>query len=374
MTIVMRGSLAEALCDARAQRARARSAAAISRQAPLVRPEGSEDRMRRGSPTAPTSATATARCCWPRSKSRHGGRHSALAAAAGDSSGRTSRRPRCRNRLALARVRRGRRVGLADRRLRAARLRPSASSTACAAARQFETDDGDASLRADRRASANCSTLPPDAEVNWLSAEQSNSSLTVGDRADAEDVSPHLRRPASRSRDGPLSDGAGFANTPPLLGDVVRIEPDGTPHTLAIALGLSAIRATPGLDARPADARARQLGTGRGGNGGRSRSARGLRRRRRGDRPPAWRDARHAGATRPTIGAFAPETADRRRRRALGGRRPKSGSTKAFDAHRHAQQNWEREQDRERAEALLSDARRDCRSGPRSRQMRAPAR
>ena len=45
----------------------------------------------------------------------------------------------------------------------------------------------------------------PDAEVNWLAAEQSNSSLTIGDAADAEDLSPHIARRASRSRDGPLS-------------------------------------------------------------------------------------------------------------------------------------------------------------------------
>ena len=29
----------------------------------------------------------------------------------------------------------------------------------------------------------------------------------------------------------------GFSNAPPLLGDVVQVATDGTPHTLAVALG-----------------------------------------------------------------------------------------------------------------------------------------
>ena len=39
---------------------------------------------------------------------------------------------------------------------------------------------------------------------------------------------------------------AAFPNTPPLLGDFVRIAAGGTPHTLGVRSPLCAIRATPG--------------------------------------------------------------------------------------------------------------------------------
>ena len=47
---------------------------------------------------------------------------------------------------------------------------------------------------------------PADAQVMWLTAEQSNSSLIVDDAVMLKIFRSHLDRPASRSRDEPLSD------------------------------------------------------------------------------------------------------------------------------------------------------------------------
>ena len=78
---------------------------------------------------------------------------------------------------------------------------------------------------------------PAGADVNWLAAEQSNSSLTVGDVLMLKiyrRISPGIHPEAEMSR---YLTEQGFANAPPLLGDVIRIAPDGTPATLAVALG-----------------------------------------------------------------------------------------------------------------------------------------
>jgi maltose alpha-D-glucosyltransferase/alpha-amylase len=76
-----------------------------------------------------------------------------------------------------------------------------------------------------------------DAEVNWLTAEQSNSSLTVGGS-----VMLKIFRRISAGHHPETEMNAyltehGFSNAPPLLGDIVQIGRDGTPHTLAVALG-----------------------------------------------------------------------------------------------------------------------------------------
>ncbi|WP_116138902.1 maltose alpha-D-glucosyltransferase [Trinickia diaoshuihuensis] len=74
-------------------------------------------------------------------------------------------------------------------------------------------------------------------EIRWISAEQSNSSLIVGERA----VLKLVRRliggihpEAEMSRH--LTE-IGYANTAPLFGEVVRVDPQGTPHTLALLQG-----------------------------------------------------------------------------------------------------------------------------------------
>ncbi|MEO9190756.1 MAG: maltose alpha-D-glucosyltransferase, partial [Acetobacteraceae bacterium] len=78
-------------------------------------------------------------------------------------------------------------------------------------------------------------SLTADAEINWLSAEQSNSSLIVGDIAM---VKLFRRVVAGAHPEAEMSrylTERGFAYTPALLGEMVRVDADGTRHTLAVA-------------------------------------------------------------------------------------------------------------------------------------------
>jgi maltose alpha-D-glucosyltransferase / alpha-amylase len=136
--------------------------------------------------------------------------------------------------LALARVRRGRTVGL----LTDAFTLPGFTYAILALLRQratVPTPDGELRfLPTDRIDTLGLGDEP---EIRWLAAEQSNSSLVIGDEAvlklvrrvvagvhpEAE-MSRHLTR-------------LGYPNTAPLIGEVVRVANDGTPHTLAIVQG-----------------------------------------------------------------------------------------------------------------------------------------
>ena len=139
------------------------------------------------------------------------------------------------NRLALARVRRGRRLGL----LTDAFAIPDFAHRVLAAmkeSRSFRNPEGTINFR---------STEPgigilndgKDADVNWLTAEQSNSSLTVGDLV----MLKIFRRISAGQHPEAEMNGYltahGFLNAPHLLGDIVQVGLDGTPHTLAVALG-----------------------------------------------------------------------------------------------------------------------------------------
>jgi maltose alpha-D-glucosyltransferase/alpha-amylase len=140
--------------------------------------------------------------------------------------------------LALARVRRGRRVGfltdafatpLFDRALLAG-LRSEA--------RLKLTDGGELVFRP--TASLAAMDIPSDAEIEWPSAEQTNSTLIVGRKA----VVKLLRRltegvhpEAEMSR---FLTERGFEGAPPLLGDVVRTTADGALYTSAIVQGFVA--------------------------------------------------------------------------------------------------------------------------------------
>ncbi|MFZ1924120.1 MAG: maltose alpha-D-glucosyltransferase [Xanthobacteraceae bacterium] len=139
------------------------------------------------------------------------------------------------NRLALARVRRGRRPGL---------LTDAFSLPAFAhrfvdcliEGRSYEDDHGSLVFRSTDAGRAQLG-MAQDAEVNWLAAEQSNSSLTVGDVLMLKiyrRISPGIHPEAEMSR---FLTKQGFANSPPLFGDVIRIAADGTPATIAVALG-----------------------------------------------------------------------------------------------------------------------------------------
>ena len=76
-----------------------------------------------------------------------------------------------------------------------------------------------------------------DSEMIWLAAEQSNSSLTIGDSVMLKIFRRIVPGEHPESEMSRYLTAQGFANTPPLLGDIVRIGKDGTPHTLGIAVG-----------------------------------------------------------------------------------------------------------------------------------------
>jgi maltose alpha-D-glucosyltransferase/alpha-amylase len=78
-------------------------------------------------------------------------------------------------------------------------------------------------------------TVPEGVEMHWISAEQSNSSVIVGDIA----IIKMFRRVTDghhpEAEMGRHLTEQGFAHTPALLGEVVRVDPDGTRHALVIA-------------------------------------------------------------------------------------------------------------------------------------------
>ena len=79
--------------------------------------------------------------------------------------------------------------------------------------------------------------LPDDAPIRRLSAEQSNSSLIVGDTL----VMKVVRRvTAGVHPEGEITrflTERGFGNTAPLFGEIVRVDDDGTPNTVGLVQG-----------------------------------------------------------------------------------------------------------------------------------------
>jgi maltose alpha-D-glucosyltransferase/alpha-amylase len=139
------------------------------------------------------------------------------------------------NRLAVARVRRGRRTGL----LTDAFALPSFAHrfvTCLASGKEFACDNGVVRFQPTETGRGPLEAIL-DAEVNWLAAEQPNSLLTVGDVA----VLKIYRRIAAgehpEAEMGRYLTAEGFTHAPALLGDVVRVASDGTPFLLGIALG-----------------------------------------------------------------------------------------------------------------------------------------
>ncbi|MGZ5909496.1 MAG: maltose alpha-D-glucosyltransferase [Reyranella sp.] len=135
--------------------------------------------------------------------------------------------------LALARVRRGRRMGL----LTDAFSLPAFAHqmvASLAEGRRIDTPEGQIvfeptadKIEVLRRA--------PDAPVMWLTAEQSNSSLIVDDAVMLKifrRISTGEHPEAEMSR---YLTAHNFANSPALLGEVSRIDADGQRHALAVA-------------------------------------------------------------------------------------------------------------------------------------------
>ena len=139
------------------------------------------------------------------------------------------------NRLAVARVRRGRRTGL----LTDAFALPSFAHrfVAClASGKEFACDDGVVRFQPTETGRGPLEAIL-DAEVNWLAAEQSNSLLTVGDVAMLKIYRRISAGEHPEAEMGRYLTAEGFTHAPRLLGDVVRVASDGTRFILAIALG-----------------------------------------------------------------------------------------------------------------------------------------
>jgi maltose alpha-D-glucosyltransferase / alpha-amylase len=136
--------------------------------------------------------------------------------------------------LALARLRQGRRVGYLTDAFTDNRM-PPAVMHALRDALVLKTDDGEVRFHATSRLA---DIVMPDApEIRRLSAEQSNSSLIYGDQVVLKiirRINPGIHPEAEVTR---YLTEQGFANTAPLLGEVVRIAADGTPNTLMLAQG-----------------------------------------------------------------------------------------------------------------------------------------
>ncbi|MDQ1078790.1 maltose alpha-D-glucosyltransferase [Pseudoroseomonas cervicalis] len=136
--------------------------------------------------------------------------------------------------LALARVRRGRRVGLLTDAFALDSL-PQAVLRGLRNEAVMKLSEGE--IRFLPTSLFDADAIPADAEIRRLSAEQSNSSLIIGDHAVlklvrrvTEGISPETEMTRHLTE-------RGFGQTAPLLGEVVRVSPDGTPRTLVVVQG-----------------------------------------------------------------------------------------------------------------------------------------
>jgi maltose alpha-D-glucosyltransferase/alpha-amylase len=137
---------------------------------------------------------------------------------------------------ALARVRMGRRVGV----LYDALAEPPFPAMLLAAIRsdlELECDNG-VRLRCLRSPALADADVEPEPEIRRLGGEQSNTSLKIGETMILKvyrRLQPGIHPEVEMGRF--LTDVAGYANTPPLLGAVERIGADGTPAALAVLHG-----------------------------------------------------------------------------------------------------------------------------------------
>ncbi len=136
--------------------------------------------------------------------------------------------------LALARVRRGRRVGFLTDAF-ATDVLPLAVLRALGRSLVWPLASGEIRFQPTARLAE--IDFPAKPDIRRLSAEQSNSSLIIGDLAVLKlvrRVFPGIHPEAEMGR---YLTERGFANTAPLLGEVTRYDPDGTPHTMVLVQG-----------------------------------------------------------------------------------------------------------------------------------------
>ncbi len=138
--------------------------------------------------------------------------------------------------LAIARVRRGRQIGFLTDAFALPEFAHRIVKHLCQRTR-INTPDGIVEFNPTSQLAEVMPTLIENRTgtgVRWLSAEQSNSSLVIAEAAVMKvlrRVAPGINPEAEITR---LLTERGFANTSPLLGEVVRIAPDGTPHLLIV--------------------------------------------------------------------------------------------------------------------------------------------
>ncbi|WP_020177737.1 maltose alpha-D-glucosyltransferase [Methylopila sp. M107] len=138
------------------------------------------------------------------------------------------------SRLALARVRRGREVQL----LTDAFALPSFAHAIAQSLKDGAVlPSGEGEIRFEKAGNVEIPDLPPGAEINWLSAEQSNSSLIAGDLMMIKvlrKIAPGAHPEAEMGR---YLTEQGYGAAALFLGEMVRVAGDGTRATLAIIQG-----------------------------------------------------------------------------------------------------------------------------------------
>ncbi len=133
--------------------------------------------------------------------------------------------------LALARVRRDRRVGMLTD---AFSLDSFATLIMQLVQDQISIESTDGTIHCSATPSLAQTMIPHQAEIRRISTEQSNSSLVIGDTVVLK-VIRHLTAGIHPELEiGRVLTDRGYANSPTMLGDVTRIAKDGTPHTLMV--------------------------------------------------------------------------------------------------------------------------------------------
>jgi maltose alpha-D-glucosyltransferase/alpha-amylase len=136
--------------------------------------------------------------------------------------------------LALARVRRGPRVGFLTDGFAVDRWAHAILQALCERS-SVATPDGE--IRFQGTSQLDCMQVTSDAPIRWLSAEQSNSSLIIGDLAMIKLVRRVFAGIHPEAEMTQYLTKVGYENSAPLLGQILRLSEDGTPHTLVIVQG-----------------------------------------------------------------------------------------------------------------------------------------
>ena len=136
--------------------------------------------------------------------------------------------------LALARVRRDRRVGMLTD---AFSLDAFAMLVLHLIREQAVIETADGQIRCSTTPLIDKVEIPPQADIRRMTVEQSNSSLVIGDTVVVK-VIRHLTAGIHPELEvGRVLTARGYANAPTILGDMTRVAADGTPHTLVVLQG-----------------------------------------------------------------------------------------------------------------------------------------